>query len=260
MSNPRLMNGMGSPQSVYSTSTTQEHAIGTRGILPDGRVYYYTRNGTTSALAKGSVLAAAAIVGNHSNQTVAAAADVTAGATSVVANIGGTLAGVGVYNEGYFAITDGTAQGDIYQIREFPGGASSTDITVEIYGSVQTSAGGSDTFTLIQNLYSNPIVHPASKAGVPVGVPNAALAAATTAATATAAAVDATYGWVQTWGPCLVLMDETSGFTVGTAAVSGEGEAGAVELADAAGELRIGTMMDAAVDTEYQPVDLRIRP
>jgi hypothetical protein len=258
MPKPILTNGHGARQDIFESGTTQHHQIGTRGFLPDGRVFYYTRNGTTTALTNYELLVAAEVVDNHQEETVAAAADITAGKLTVTANIGATDAGVGVYEEGYFVVTDGTGQGQVLKIRDFPGGSASTDITVTLYDEVQTSAGGSTTFSLVENLHSNPQQSNIDQADALVGVPLVTIAAADTAATATARAVNPTYGWVQTWGPAAMLFDEA--VAAGVAVTIGSSVVGTVEAADAAGEPIVGNVISAGVDTEYQLVDLRIRP
>jgi hypothetical protein len=258
MANPQLINGVGSPQSIYTPGTTQYHAIGTKGIMQDGRVFYYTRNGTTSALTRGSVYAQAANVANHLNQTVTAAADFSVGHTAVTAGLGATLAGRGVYDEGWCILNDDTGEGYYYKIRDSAGAGSGADMAMNLYDPIVVGAGAATSFSLIENSYSNPIIAPAAAGEAVVGVPVGTFAAATSAATATAAAVDATYGWMQTWGEAAVLADEAIALKL--AITTGTSVAGAVEAGDAYGEIEFGVMRQPAIDTEYQLAYLRIRP
>ena len=78
---PVLENGMGTPYHIhadYNTTgfrQTSRLPIGQRGSLRDGRVFYWTKNGTTTALTRAELLAVADSTANHINQTVNAAAD-----------------------------------------------------------------------------------------------------------------------------------------------------------------------------------------
>ena len=42
--NPIITGGGPSQQSIYESTTSQRHPLGTRGQLPDGRSFYYTAN------------------------------------------------------------------------------------------------------------------------------------------------------------------------------------------------------------------------
>ena len=57
MAHPLVMDDLGrievSPLDTHTSSTQQNHRTGTRGFLADGRVFYYTMNGTTTALTIG---------------------------------------------------------------------------------------------------------------------------------------------------------------------------------------------------------------
>ena len=260
---PILANGLGSPQSIYDSSSTPTHKVGTRGALPDGRVFYYTHNETAAALTLGELIVTATVTPNHHDQTVNAAADFTQGSTSVTLNPGATAIALLEYEEGIVFISDGTAQGLAYKIRDHAGNAGSTQSTATLYDPVVTTTAAASTMSLVRNKWKNPQQSNTTVSEIPVGVPQVTLAAATTAATATALPVDATYGWLQTWGPCPVLCDEAV-TAEGQAITIGTGTAGAVEEDDTATtvsqEFIVGYNLTPLVDTEYQLVDLRIQP
>ncbi len=263
MANPIVTGGVGSPQSIYETSSTARHAVGTRGYLHDGRVFYYTHNETAAALTLGEIAVTATVTPNHHDQTVNAAADFSAGSTDVVFNPGATAIVLREYEDGYVFISDGPGQGLIYKIRTHEGNAGSTQSNATLYDPVVTSTSAVSTASLVRNPYKNPQQSNTTVSEVPVGIPLVTLAAATSAATATADPVDATYGWIQTWGPCPVLCDE-SVTDEGQAITIGTGTAGAAEEDDTATtvsqEFIIGYNLTPLVDTEFQLVDLRIRP
>ena len=258
---PILANGLGSPQSIYDSSSTANHKVGTRGALPDGRVFYYTHNETAAALTLGELIVTATVTPNHHDQTVNAAADFTQGATSVTLNPGATAIVLNEYEDGFVFISDGTAQGVMYKIRDHAGNAGSTQSTANLYDPVVTTTGASDTMSLVRNKWKNPQQSNTTVSEIPVGVPQVTLAAGT-AATATALPVG-TYGWLQTWGPCPVLCDEAV-TAEGQAITIGTSTAGSVEEDDTATtvsqEFIVGYNLTPLVDTEYQLVDLRIQP
>ena len=80
---------------------------------------------------------------------------------------------------------------------------------------------------------------------------------------ATARAITPSWGWVQTWGPCTVLCDESVA-AEGEAITIGTGAAGAVEEDDTATtvsqEFIVGYNLTPLIVDEHQMVDLRIRP
>lgn len=263
MANPIVHGGFASPQSIYTSSSTAHHPVGTRGVLHDGRVYYYTYNETTAALTLGEIIVTATVTPNHHDQTVNAATDFTAGSKDVILNPGATAIVLGEYVNGYVFISDGTGQGLMYKIASHAGNAGSTQSAATLYDAVITSTAAASTMSLVRNPYMNPQQSNTTVSEVPVGIPQVTLAAATTAATATAAVVGGNYGWLQTWGPCPVLCDEAVA-DEGQAITIGTGTAGAAEEDDTATtvsqEFIIGYNLTPLVDTEYQLVDLRIRP
>lgn len=260
---PILTNGMGSLHDIHHAYTSPVQAVGQRGHLPDGRVFYYTYNYTATALTLGELLVTATVTPNHHDQTVNAAGDFTAGETSVVFNPGATAIALGEYEDGYAFISDGTGQGITYRIRDHEGNAGSAQSNANLYDPVITGTAAASTVSLVRNPYMMPQQSNTTVSEVPVGVPQVTIPAATTAPTATAAVVAPQYGWVQTWGPCAVLCDEAVA-TEGQAITIGTSVAGAVEEDDTATtvsqEFIVGYNLTPLVDTEYQMVDLRIRP
>lgn len=263
--NPILLNGLGSPFNIHTSylETDRPHKVGTRGTLPDGRVFYWARNATTTALARNELLMAAAIVTNHHDQTVTAATDFSLGSLEVTLTVGATAINLRQYEEGRVFISDGTAEGFQYQIRKHAGNAGSLTSAATLYSPVALATAAASTMSLYANPYNNPVASLVSQLGLPVGVPNIGLAAATSAATNTAEAVGTTYGWVQTWGECPVLCDESVA-SIGNAVTVGTGEDGAIEEDDTATtvsqEFIVGYNITPLVDTEFQLVYLTIRP
>jgi len=243
-----------SNQSIYEVKTSQAHPIGTRGYLPDGRVFFYTLNDTAAALNVGQVIVASDIVANHQN--VATATNSLAVGASVVRDVtlGATAAAADLYKDGYLAVTDAGGQGQTFQLRSHDLVGSGGTGDFPIYGSVAVASDASTTVSLFRNLYAGPQISQTNQQDVVVGIPTTTIPVGSSAAQ---------YGWLQTWGPAAVLFGAAIG-TVGQAVVPDTSVQGAVEEDNTATTVSqepiVGYTMSIGVDTEYQMVDLRIRP
>ena len=257
MGHPILHNGIGSPQNIWTVSTTPHHKIGTRGFMNDGRVFYYGRNTSANILAVGEVHVRADLVANHQNlatdeslvsvgSNVLPVGSVTPGATAITAD---------QYAEGLLVVTDADSQGYEYKIRSNSAFSSATaDGSITLYDDIQLAWGSGTTVSLHVNAYDSPQQSNTDQQDVLVGVPKVAIPAG-----------DSTtqYGWFQTWGECSVLCDEAVA-TFGQALTIGTGVAGAVEEDDTATTVSqepiVGYNIAALVDTEFQLIYLTIRP
>ncbi|KKN72866.1 hypothetical protein LCGC14_0407210 [marine sediment metagenome] len=70
----------------------------------------------------------------------------------------------------------------------------------------------------------------------------------------------APYGWVQTWGPANVLQDGAAATTKGQPAAVSDGDAGAVQLANAYTEHIVGYGMEDGDTSGHAPVFLQLIP
>lgn len=223
------------------TSTTKVEPYGK--ILEVGnRVFRFVKAGAV-ALARGKLVVAPTVVANHINlswQTVPAVGD-----TVVKLTLGATAATENQYQDGYLVVQDGTGEGRAYEIEGNTAADSAGTITVYLKEAIDTTGAASETgCALLASAYNGVVISVTDQADQPIGVPVVPIAAGE-------------YGWVQTGGPCAVLMDEA--ITNGKAVTIGTGVAGAVEMLDAAGEPEVGIMAGTAgVDTEYQVVDLTL--
>lgn len=259
MANPHLVNGVASPQSIYEIVTgTPKHKVGTRGLMEDGRVFYYTRNGTTSALSPGKIMVKADVLTNHHE------CDVTTGAAGSFTvsgiTIGATALTANQYKDGWLVVTDGAGEGHTYKIKNHAAAlASATDVAVTLYDPIAVALDTNSTVSFILNDYADPQISVTDQLDIPVGVPAVSITAAASATDSTTW----TYGWMQTWGTCGLLQDETIAALAQVLTV-GTGVAGAAEEDDTATtvsqETVVGINITAAVDTEYSPVFLMIRP
>jgi len=241
MANPVLVNGLGSPQSIYDSSSTQYHNVGTRGQMSDGRVFYYARNGAVD-LDPGKLVHTPVIAATEANLAVTATAvgqkvvNVTPGAITFTAN---QLA------EGYLCVNDVDGEGYTYKIREHPAVASSQAFDMTLYDDIKVALTANSQVTMLRNLWADVVESTTTQTFFKAGVPITTITASE-------------YGWVQTWGVCGAWDDELT--AIGSMVTGGTGTAGQIEAADLIAEQLIGIQLYTGVATEYYPKFLTIAP
>lgn len=235
-------------QQMFVSSATQVHPLGTRGSTPDGRVYRYARAGAVDLVA-GNVIQAAAIVTNFLANTPPI---VGIGAQSFVYTPGASTAVANAYAEGYLQVDTTPGNGYTYTIQSSPAIASATAFTLPLMfdESIQIALTASSRVGIIQNLYADVVQAPVTTAtGCQVGV--------------AAYIIKATqYGWIQTWGPCSVLINGTPALGAGVVSPSAT-TAGAVDVITTTNLVTaalIGYMMQVGVSTKNNFVNLKISP
>ena len=231
-----------------ATGTTQLHALSTRMVLPDGRVYYYGQ--TDGAQTAGAICQSAATVGNHDMDLAVNTASV--GDKSLSVTLGGTAATEDQYKDGYVYVNDGTGEGNIYKIRQHDAINSSAAGTINLYDGDTIAVAFEDATIvgLAKNPYKDFVVYPTTPTGHAVGV-------------AATDFDDDDFGWLQTWGPAAVLCDVA--FVIGNHVRVSDNTAGSGEPLDRDGthenEEVIGVAsLIAPVTTDYGYVNLTINP
>lgn len=232
----------GSNPDIFSASTTQEMDLGAMMVTNDGSAYRYAKVGST-ALVVGKLYDGPAMVADHSNVTVSAAAAI--GATVVIPTLGATAATANQYAGGYMIVNDVTGEGYTYQIKSNPAAdASATlSITLEDDSPIQVALTTSSQVTLVPNQYNGIVIHAASETGASVGVSLDVVAAAS-------------FCWIKTRGAVSVLQDASAG-ALGKSVGASTTTDGSVTAND--GTLtEVGTMLQTGVSTEYNAVNLSI--
>jgi len=231
-----------------ATGTTQLHPMGTRMVLPDGRVYYYGQ--TDGAQTAGAICQSAVGVANHDMDLATNTA--SAGDKSVTVTVGGTAATEDQYKDGYLYVNDGTGEGHIYKIRQHDAIDSSGSGAINLYDGDAIAVGfaAATIVGLAKNPYKDFVVYPTTSTGHAVGV-------------AATDFDDDDYGWLQTWGPAAVLCDVA--FVIGNHVRVSDNTAGSGEPLDRDGthenEEVIGVAsLIAPVTTDYGYVNLTINP
>jgi len=229
------------------TSTTADFGltVGTRMILPDGRVFRYAfSNGAAGA---GTGVQSSAAVANHDSD-LAVASTAAVGAKSVSVTLGGTAAAEDLYANGYLYCNDSGAsagEGHVYRIRQHDAIGSGGTGTINLMdGDTITEAltAAASQVGLVANPYMHVIPSPGgAQTGRTVGFAPAEVA-------------DDSYFWAQTWGEAAVLVDGT--LVIFRPIRMSDGTAGAVEEYSSqtdAEEQEVGFATNVrGLDAEYQ--------
>lgn len=228
-----------SSSDVFGESSTQEHVLGTVGFADNGRTFRYVKAGASN-LVPGTLQQGPAVVANHQNIAVAAAAAV--GATSVTVTLGATAATANQYAGGTLVVNDVNGEGQTLRIASHPAASSSASLVLTLDDPVTVALTTSSEVCLFPNIYNGVVINPTTPTNAPVGV-------AVKAITATY------YGWVQTHGPVSCLNDAAT--AVGLGIAPSQAVAGAVKTM-AATLSQVGYALQAGVDTEYRTVFITI--
>ncbi len=229
---------------VVTSGTFGVHPLGAKAVTQDGRVFKYCIAGATSTVA-GSLYQSPAPIANHLAQT---APVVAVGATSFSFTPGATAGAAQLYAEGYLQVDTGVASenGYTYLVASHAAITASTAFTLNLNDPIQIALSASSTVGLIHNPYKNVIVAPTTLTANVAGV-------------AGYITTNAQYGWLQTAGPCSVLINGTPAVTAPV--INSATTAGAVDVWTAAAQptaALVGHMMQVGVSTKNNMVALSI--
>lgn len=241
---PVLYMPEGAQFDVYTAAQGQRYPLGQKLELPDGRIYRFARNGT-SALAPGRLVQSEVPDGDHDTLAVPSSSNNVVGSRTMTVTNGSDTIEANLYRDGYAVIEAAAGAGDgyLYKIDAHGELTASVDVDVPLQGGygLRTALNTSDTVTLVKSPYADVIIHPSSPTAMCVGVPAATIAASG-------------FGWVQTHGPCAVLIDGT--VIIGLSVMASNGTDGSVEawgLTEAGPNTEIspaiGTVMEVAPTT-----------
>jgi len=232
--------GIGQP--LYTSSSTQAHALGERAVTSDGRVFRYAKAGA-SALVAGNFIQAPAQVANHQNIAVAAAA---IGATQITVTLGATAATAGQYAGGQAVVTITPGLGQAINILGNPAADASATLVLTLAEPLRVALTSSTRIDLVPNPYNGVIQVPVTTlTGPVVGVATYIIAASE-------------FGWLQRAGACGALIAGTP--AVGLAVGFPTSAAGAAVINDAAtaGFVDVGTMLSTGGNGECNGVMLAL--
>lgn len=184
---------------VHETSATQQFKLGTKLILPDGRVFRYAKNGGT-ALAKAYMTTSEANYARLVDELQS-----TSGTSAAVGdyqiNIDVTTGGTWVTDElsgGYMLVNKATGIGDIYEVIANEISSTDTLMRVLLRHPLRTALDATSELTLIKSPFRDVDVMPTAAEGTPTGIPLVAVTANY-------------YCWLQVGGiaPCYVDTGDT---------------------------------------------------
>ena len=244
-------------EKITSTAADTGNPLGTRMVLPDGRVFRYSfANGAVGA-GKG-VQSSIALANQDTDLAVNSATAVGANSVSITF---GTSPNTDVtadqYASGYLFVNDEAGEGHVYRIKGTNAhvaadvsASPAVDINLEGGDTIATALTTSSQVGLVANPYKDVIITPAG-----------AQTARCVGYTATDVADDE-YFWAQTWGEAALFADGT--LVIFESVRVSDGAAGAVEnyaTETGAEEQVVGFATNfLAATTEYQLVFLQISP
>jgi hypothetical protein len=232
--------------SSFTSKATPDHAVGTRGIDRQGRIYRYAK--AAELLVTGNVLQGPATVANHLANTPPA---VAIGATSFTYTPGATLGTAGQYEGGILQVDTTPGNGFGYGIENHAAFASATAFTLflETGDPVQVALTTSSRVGLIPNVWNGVIQFPVTTAtGTAAGIAVYPIAAGQ-------------YGWIGTWGPFPVLVAGTP--ALGAHVMTPSTAAGSVAVVTTTNLVVaqfLGTMMQVGVDGKNNAVMVKLFP
>ena len=247
-------------EKVTSTTADLGLILGTRMVLPDGRVYRYSFSDGAVGAGKG-VQSSIALANQDTDLAVNSAAAV--GAKSVSITFGtspNTDVVANQYADGYLFVNDVDGEGHVYRIKSADttdahvaadvSASPEVDINLMDGDGIATALTTSSQVGLLANPYKDVIITPA-------GAQTARCVGYTAADVA-----DNEYFWAQTWGESALFADGT--LVIFEPVRVSDGVAGAVEnyaTETGAEEQVVGFATNfLAATTEYQFVFLQISP
>lgn len=234
--------GVVTAQDTFASESSQRHHLGFYAETADGRGFRYAQIGASDTVA-GTLYQGAAPIANHLANTPPA---VAIGATSFEYTPGATAGAANLYAEGFLQVDTTPGAGYTYQVSGHGAITSSTAFTLYLKDPIQVALTTTSRVGLRHNPYKNVIQTPTTITAQVVGVAPAVLTAAE-------------FGWMQSHGPCSVLINGTPAVTAPV--INGGTTAGSVDVWTAAAQPTanlVGHMMQVGVSTKYNFVFLCI--
>ena len=139
-------------------TSDQRHKLGTRATTPDGRVFYYARNGTAAITTAGMIVDAAAAFAIAAHDMDVPANANAAGTTAVSVEVPTTDLTKDQYADGYLIFNDGPGEGEVYRIKGHPAHDASDDNTVIITIDEPDGLATATTTSSLFGIFVNPPV------------------------------------------------------------------------------------------------------
>ena len=188
-------------QDVFTASTTQQHRLGAKFIDGD-RIFRYAKNSSAGTLGKALMTQAKVIDTKTANilQTGHAwsAGDVSG---TMLVTTGGTFT-TNQFTDGWFWANGVATIGDAYRILASEITSTDTIMNLELETPIRNAMDASADCSLIPNRWHDVVIFPTAHTGYATGVPLADIVASS-------------YGWLQTGGPCPLIVDTSETVVIG---------------------------------------------
>ena len=235
MAFPRTVNLDYGDEKKESSSAIGNLSLGTRGVTPDGRVFYYAKNSSTALESAGVIVDGIAAVAAH-DMDLATTAATAVGSTTISLEVPTTDLTANQYQDGYIVFNDGPGQGEVYRIASHPAHDASDDntcvFTLTDPGGVRTALTTASLAGLVYNPYTDVKIcdGDGTMTTGPLGVSTIPVTASY-------------YCWIQTSGLSSVGVGAQVGVVGDALTLSQEtGESGLAERADHSDESDLSTI------------------
>jgi len=244
-------------------TSAKKQKLGTKGVLPDGRVFFYAQNSSAAITIAGTLVDGLVSEADHDLEKAATAAH-SVGDTTISLEITEASGGSGdlvanEYADGYMIFNNGPAEGEVYRIKSHPKHDASDDatciFTLDEEDGIRTALTTASEAGLLKSPYN----------GIAAVNADGTLTSRTGVIGVTTIPVTASYYcWIQTSGISSVLLGAQVGVVGDALTVSQEtGEDGKAERADYSDESDLATIGVAiaipSVSGESQACMLHIR-
>jgi len=236
----------GDPQEgLFTPTVDQKYRLGTKLNGSRGRVWRYIRNGSTQlevALMAQSEAPDAQTLDQVQTGYTTSIGDTTITALLTTAN----ALSDGELTDGTLVVNKGTGLGYAYPIKWNEWITSDTIMSLELHEPIRVATAATSEFTFIKNKFADCVVMPTTPTGIAAGVPNVVIPASY-------------YGWVQTKGPCPMIVDTAETLVIGCACgfPAASAVAGAVGVFAATGPY-FGTVVTISTAAETALIDLAL--
>jgi len=234
----------GGPGQQFNVSDNQAgHPLGNVMYFADGRRFAYGRAGAT-ALVGGNLCQQTLNDANFDSLVVPTARAI--GEKTVTLTTGSTAVTTDQLKDGYVVPEDDAGEGITYTVKSNAAAATTAALTIELLEGLILAWTTATTVGIFANPYSVIIRHPAPATAFLVGVAAGPITASD-------------YGWLQTWGPCVVLTEGTVVINEGVIDSATADGAVAPTASTAAGEENyVGVTMEVGPTTEHSLIYLRM--
>ncbi len=231
---------MSFPTTIHNTAASREHKnlydverfpVGQKMEYEDGRIFRFALVGGADLVIGNVVQGTDTTAENNLTPVAAAVGD------SVIDLTMGNIAAIDYFKGGYIYVEVTPALGDCYKIGAHAAFAASSGQEVPLADgeTVRTTITSTTRLSMVRNPWAGVILLTATATAAPVGV-------------AVSIGADAEYCWVQTRGPCAVLVASALGEAVSVCAK--DDTAGSADVSGAFTEAPIGIAMQTGPGSE----------